>query len=62
MGLSKTDGMATISVAEWNRKQSIRTIRNRILVRTAAVIVCASVVAAILLVLHYKRIITLQWW
>lgn len=59
MALRKTDGMATISVEEWNRKQAIRTIRNRILVRLAVIIIGITVTAWILFILNDQRIINL---
>lgn len=61
MGLYKTDGMATISVYEWNRKQAIRTIRNRVLILTAMVIVGITAVAMALYLLNDLRIIHLRW-
>lgn len=62
MGLRKTDGMATITVSEWNRKQAIRTIRNRIIVQLAVIIVGIAAVSGILYILHDLRIINLLWW
>ena len=59
MALRKTDGMATISVEEWNRKQAIRTIRNRILVRLAVIIIGITVTAWVLFILNDQRIINL---
>lgn len=62
MALHKTDGMETISVAEWNRRQAIRTIRNRIIVQIAKAIIGVTVIAVVLYILNDMRIINLRWW
>ena len=59
MGLLKTDGMAEISVAEWNRKQAIRTIRNRAVVQIAVIIIGIAATAGVLYILNDLRIIDL---
>lgn len=62
MGLRKTDGMAEIPVSEWNRREAIRCIRNRIVIRAAWIVISANIVFVILCILHQNKIINFPWW
>lgn len=57
MGLRKTDGMADITVEEWNRMEAMRCIRNRIVVQCATIIIGIAVAAFIINLLYEQGII-----
>ena len=57
MGLRKTDGMANVTIREWNQREARRCIRNRIIVQCATIIIGIAVVAFIINLLYEQGII-----
>ena len=57
MGLRKTDGMATMTVDEWKRKQARKVLRQRIVIWAAYGILAFFAVAVTIYFLFRMRII-----
>lgn len=59
MGLYKTGDRLAVSAAEWNRKEAIRYIWNKVVVRIAEMIIGCTAVSAALYILSNMGIIKL---
>lgn len=57
MGLRKTDGMATMTVDEWKRKQAGKVLRQRIVIWAAYGILVFFAVAVTIYFLFRMRVI-----
>lgn len=57
MGLRKTDGMATMTVDEWKRRQAMKVLRQRIVICAAYGILAFFAVAVTIYFLFRMRVI-----